>query len=354
MANGPGLQAPPTNLNPIDQGLRNVGWMAGFNPQGQFVGWGGSTGNPVGGGNGIGPAPPQLTPIDRSTMGTKPVEKQATDKIDETTAAQIKAIDDAMAFLKGDPSAGTPGFMDKLRTTVAHMTGPDAPASLAVDETKAAGQAAVQDAKVQFGDLWNAWQGQLATFKSEGDKIVRDYRDTSAIQVQQNVMGLKQAAAQQAGDLRAKAEAMGIPHDQIEAQISNINRDAMYSAGALIGATSAKTNDTIASLRQNTQALIGSAFGQGLGAMVSAGSNVLSTQIQSAVNVLNARSGQQKATEAASSILAQGETLTTQQVTALETLRAQVASGDRDAFLNWQTSWEQINQMADALMLNAQ
>lgn len=342
------------NLDPVQSALRGLGWLSGFNPSGQFVGWSGSTGNPVGGGNGIGPDPSQqkLTPIDRKDMGKtpKPIEAQAVDKIDKSRADQDAAIKQALAMFEGDMTMGTPGFMDRIREVADRITGPAGAAQAGIDKAEADQATIVADARASFNKIHDEFKAGLDNAQKMWEKQRDEFRDLSAQSVQNTVAGIKSSTQQAISQFRAQAAANGVPPDQIEAQVRIMDRDSRFQAGSIIGEASAATNSKIAEINANNAAIISGLQSQGLGALVTSSGQMVSAEVSAAVNTLNAYGKKAEVEVNAGGWLVGAEQFSANAITSLKTLQAQVAAGDRDAWLNFQTNWENLMQQWDAIV----
>lgn len=336
----------------------------GFNPQGQWKGFGPNSGNP-------------WTPQFKNTPAAAPYtpppgptrEQEGEGRIDTSREDQLSAIDAALKAFRGDPDTGDLSFVDRIKAAM--QPGIDSANSAApgisgqikagrdtakkgVDDATVRRDQMLGEAKKGFSDIWNSWRDSISTARKDWEAIRTEYKDTSALQSQRAVHGLRESAKQSAGQLRAQAEAVGIPRDQIDAQVRQMMMDTNFEAGRYIGETAARTNDKIAEINTTQSQILAGLEGQGLGAAVGAFGQVMDTNIQSALQVLQSErtlvetevgAANQElelskwvtgVRQTADGIVANGELMSAQAVQALEALRAQIEMGNVDAWMQWQ------------------
>lgn len=276
---------------------RRMGW----DDSGQFVGWGNDQ-NPyanagdmthIGASNPASqsgmtaappPPPPSIAPPpsqDPNNFGAGLVGGEPAKGLQNAAGSardnSLGSLDDAQKALDALPDQYKSIFgpiLDFAKQNAAESKAAlDAPVGAAQSSlTAAQGREAsiTGDAMKQYGDIISYHDTQLKQMRDDWTKTVSDYKDMTAQSAQSTVNGMWGNFKQSASDLRAKAESMGVPADQIEGQIAQMKMSTAIGAGTTVGqfaaATNAKLADINTSLTQTYAGLAGQFGAQRVGA----------------------------------------------------------------------------------------
>lgn len=369
----------------VRQGFINkLAGAAGVNQDtGQFEGWA----------PGTGPIRDRLTqrfgqqpPVSGAETPTEPpINEQGEQMIDETRQQQLDAIDRALAMFKGgdgmDSLTGrVRGIVDPMLQTITDRTGR---VEGQIGEAKSAAKKGVEDAEARrkeivdtttanFNKLYNDWDSMVQEARDNWASIKDEFKDTAALQTQGVVAGMRANADKMASQLRAQAEAAGVPRDQIEAQVRTLKMDTMFETGRVMGEAAARVNDRMAEINMGQSQILAGLQGQGLGTMTGAFGTAVEAHIQSSMQVLQAEknridteiaAGAQElelnawitgVQETAAGLVANTEIMSTQAVQALETLRTQIEQGEVENWMQWQVAFSTMMDMLDNLFIETQ
>lgn len=311
---------------------------------------------------------------DGSQTGYKSPQEEGDDRIDSGHAAALGQMNAAAGILLDLPAEIQEAFGPALTWASGQVDSLNAAFESAVQRGDQAaadaaqrGLTAIREAEGRFREIGDAWSQGLSDVRNQWNETKANFSDTSAQSAARSVSGLWANADQSISELRSTASQLGIPADQVNAQVRQMKMMAGFEAGRIVAESQATVNGKLAEIDTNFAGLYSSVYNTGLNVIQAAGADVSNVTIQQNLQTLNAElNASNVALQAAEGLkgvadwysgvqlavgnaTAQGIILSAQGMASIAEIKSRIEQWGVEQWENWQLSWENVYLQADSL-----